>query len=210
MTVNARQAPSQTTMSAQIANLQRHSTQVQLRASDLQVQIAQLTRQQATFGPQEAARFDKPLADAQHELTAARLDFDATRDQIAFLRASEQGVATTAQPPSAAPLWGPFQLERAGAGLFLLLLPIMFAFARRIWVRSGATQRPMYDLESSPRLQRLEDAVESIALEVERIGEAQRFAAKLLSERRPDAVIGRASAPAPASVRREPGTITPH
>ena len=39
---------------------------------------------------------------------------------------------------------------------------------------------------SDDRFSRLEDAVESIALEVERISEAQRFTAKLLSDRLPD------------------------
>ena len=36
------------------------------------------------------------------------------------------------------------------------------------------------------RFARLEDAVDSIAIEVERIAEAQRFTAKLMSERLPD------------------------
>jgi hypothetical protein len=36
------------------------------------------------------------------------------------------------------------------------------------------------------RFSRLEDAVDSIAIEVERIAEAQRFTAKLMSERLPD------------------------
>jgi hypothetical protein len=50
----------------------------------------------------------------------------------------------------------------------------------------------------------MEQAIESIALEVERIGEGQRFTTKLLTERQPDAVA-RMAAP-----RREPETITPH
>jgi hypothetical protein len=51
------------------------------------------------------------------------------------------------------------------------------------------------------RLHQLVDAVDAIALEVERISEAQRFSARLLAERQ-------ASAPPPS--RREPGVITPH
>jgi hypothetical protein len=65
--------------------------------------------------------------------------------------------------------------------------------------------RASLDPEESPRLQRIEQAIESIALEVERIGEAQRFTTKLLADRQPDAVqrLG-------VQQRREPGTITPH
>jgi hypothetical protein len=51
------------------------------------------------------------------------------------------------------------------------------------------------------RLNELVDAVDAIALEVERISEAQRFTARLLAERQ---------APAPPLGRRDPGIITPH
>jgi hypothetical protein len=88
---------------------------------------------------------------------------------------------------------------------FALLFPFAVALARRVWVRNGP--RPVTpDLEKSPRLQRIEQAIESIALEVERIGEAQRFTTKVLAEREP--VAGRIASP-PAG-RREPGMITPH
>ena len=206
------QTPNQSALSGQIADLQRHETQVQLRTSDLQVQIAQLSRQQSTaFTKTEAMQFDKPLADLQHELTATRIDFDATRVTLEQLRAQARGnVATTTQAPAAPPLIGPSQLEKAGTGLFFLLIPIALAFARRIWIRSGASHHAHYDIESSPRLQRLEEAVDSIAVEVERIGEAQRFATKLLSERRADPLPVRATTPVPANIRREAGTITPH
>jgi len=89
---------------------------------------------------------------------------------------------------------------------FLLVFPFAIALARRLWVRSGP-RMTVVDLEKSPRLQRIEQAIESIAVEVERIGEAQRFTTKLLAEREP--VAGRIP-PAAGSARREIGTITPH
>ena len=88
-------------------------------------------------------------------------------------------------------------------GGIVLLLPLVLVLARRLWVRSP--RREMLDLENSPRLQRIEQAVESIAVEVERIGEAQRFTTKLLADRQPDAAARIGVVP-----RREPGTITPH
>jgi hypothetical protein len=78
------------------------------------------------------------------------------------------------------------------------------ALARRLWMRSGP-RATVVDLENSPRLQRIEQAIEAIAVEVERIGEAQRFTTKLLSDRQADAVQRIA-----IQSRREPGTITPH
>jgi hypothetical protein len=53
----------------------------------------------------------------------------------------------------------------------------------------------------------LERSIEAIAIEVERISEAQRFSARLLTER---ALAERPAVPAPPALRREPGTVTPH
>ena len=52
----------------------------------------------------------------------------------------------------------------------------------------------------------LTQGIEAIAIEVERISEAQRFTSRLLSER---ASVPRGGA-AHGGPRREPGTVTPH
>jgi hypothetical protein len=56
--------------------------------------------------------------------------------------------------------------------------------ARAIWIRSSRPKQrlPMVD---EGRLERIENAVDAIAIEVERISEAQRFSAALLSDRLP-------------------------
>jgi hypothetical protein len=65
-------------------------------------------------------------------------------------------------------------------GAATVLTPIARAFARRM-DREGA--RPAVPGEVSSRLERMEQAIEAIAVEVERISEGQRFTTKLLSER---------------------------
>jgi hypothetical protein len=60
-------------------------------------------------------------------------------------------------------------------------LPIARAFARRMDRKSGTVQIPN---EVSTQLAHLNQAVDAIALEVERITEGQRFTTKLLSEQR--------------------------
>jgi len=62
-----------------------------------------------------------------------------------------------------------------------VLMPIAIAYARRIWKR-GATIIAPVPQEVRDRLDRMSEAVESIALEVERIGEGQRFVTKVMSE----------------------------
>ncbi|MBY0491072.1 MAG: hypothetical protein K2R93_14615 [Gemmatimonadaceae bacterium] len=60
--------------------------------------------------------------------------------------------------------------------------PIAIAYARRIWKR-GATVIAPVPKEVTDRLDAMGQAVESIALEVERIGEGQRFITKVMGDR---------------------------
>jgi hypothetical protein len=63
-----------------------------------------------------------------------------------------------------------------------VLYPIARALGRRIEGKPAAAQiAPATDA----RLDRIEHAVEAIAVEVERISEGQRFTTKLLAERQP-------------------------
>jgi hypothetical protein len=190
--------------SGDINALQQHLMETQIRVSDIGVRIGQLREQQAREQTRDGqSRFDKPIADAQHENIVAIADMQMTEQRLARLQAVIQ------VPPPHDVRFDQPMMEKVGTGLFLLMVPLVFALARRIWVRSGPRVQPVVDLESSPRLQRLEEAIESIAIEVERIGEAQRFATKLLTERAEPVVNRAASAPTPI-VRKAPGTITPH
>jgi hypothetical protein len=63
-----------------------------------------------------------------------------------------------------------------------VLAPIAIAYARRIWKR-GATVIAPIPKEVTERMDAMSQAVESIALEVERIGEGQRFITKVMGER---------------------------
>ncbi len=68
-------------------------------------------------------------------------------------------------------------------GLFMLIvfLPLSVALARRIWRRSAAVVTS-FPRELAERLSRMEQAVEATAVEVERIGEGQRFLIRLFTE----------------------------
>ena len=63
----------------------------------------------------------------------------------------------------------------------IIFLPLARAFARRMDRRGGTAQIPN---EVSSQLAHLNQAVDAIALEVERISEGQRFTTRLLSEQR--------------------------
>ncbi|MEO6526981.1 MAG: hypothetical protein ABIP93_10180 [Gemmatimonadaceae bacterium] len=190
--------------------LQARSMDMQLRVAELAMQTNDLREQRDRATRTEQVRLDKQLADAQKELSVAAVRLDATNAELARLQKSQDLIlTTTTQPPPAPAFPSGEQIMQLSLGGMLLMFPLVFALARRLWVRGGRTVGTV-DIEASPRLQRMEQAIESIAIEVERIGEAQRFATKLLSERQGDPIANRAAALPLTAARREPGTITPH
>jgi len=86
-------------------------------------------------------------------------------------------------------------------------IPLIRAFAKRVESRPREAL-PTGDLVS--RLERIEQAIEAMATEVERIAEGQRFTTKLLSEVRPAAPQAIAAQPAiaaPQPTMRADGTV---
>jgi hypothetical protein len=191
----------------EITRLRAHADALKLRVSDLEMQVGQIAEERGRLSPAERQVLDKSWTPVNHELASTRIQLEATQKQISELETARDfaRIGTTHAPPLAErSLEQDMARERMiGGASFILLLPIVLAWSRRLWHRGGP--RPSVDLENSPRLQRMEQTIESIALEVERIGEAQRFTTKLLADRQPEAAARIGAVP-----RREPGTVTPH
>ncbi len=133
------------------------------------------------------------------KIARAEADLERVRLQIA-----QQAGVPTAQigltgqlipPPS--PRWNrsPDPDMVVGVSFVLALsfvLPISIAMAKRIWRGKSQSAAPKTD-EIAPRLDRLEQAVDAVAIEIERIAESQRFVTRILAER------PRPAANAPAS-----------
>ena len=64
----------------------------------------------------------------------------------------------------------------------ITLLPIFYFYLRRRWRKKGVKAPKELPTESAQRLERLEHGMESIAIEIERVSEGQRFVTRLLSE----------------------------
>jgi hypothetical protein len=65
--------------------------------------------------------------------------------------------------------------------ILIVLLPLSIAMARRIWRRGVATITKL-PAELTEQLSRLEQGMDAVAVEVERIGEGQRYMARLMGE----------------------------
>lgn len=69
------------------------------------------------------------------------------------------------------------------AAIMFIGAPIAVAIARLIWKRTTSRAAPVAPTEDSRRLERLEQAVDTIAVELERMSEGQRYVTRLLAER---------------------------
>jgi hypothetical protein len=89
-----------------------------------------------------------------------------------------------------------------GAILFLvMLLPIAVAWGKRL--ARGSVRPASLSREATERLERMEQAIDTVAIEVERISEGQRFVTKILAERgrRAEAEAAKETAPAEQPMR---------
>ena len=64
----------------------------------------------------------------------------------------------------------------------LVLFPIAIAVARLFWKRAAVPVRPALPGDAAQRLERLEQAMDAVAVEMERVSEGQRFMTKLLTD----------------------------
>ena len=121
--------------------------------------------QRITSIDERIASLDKQIAEA-----------DA---QVAKAAAVPGAAVDPPEPPRTGPPDEVFVL--AAVFMFVFLLPISIAWARRIWRRSPkiVTTIPK---ELTERMARVEQTVEATAIEIERIGEGQRFITRIFTE----------------------------
>jgi len=111
---------------------------------------------------------------------------EAVREAVAAAReARAQNVGVTVQPQFPENVIPPQAVDISLAFFVMLAfiivgLPLARAFARRM-DRKGESASAS---EISPRLDRIEQAIEAIAIEVERVSEGQRYTTKAISELR--------------------------
>jgi hypothetical protein len=139
----------------------------------------QLQEEQAPTGVVKAGiearivALDKQIADVEGQLRAAE---KAVADQ-----AGKPGAVPPPPPPRHRE--GPPEEVFVLGGMFIVvvLFPLTIAYARRLW-RRGAGAVAAFPQEITDRFNRLDQAMDSIAIEVERIGEGQRFVTRVMSE----------------------------
>jgi|SRR5688572_12932671 len=123
----------------------------------------------------------------QYQVLSDRIVAIETDIEVAgrTLRTGQVPQGTILVPPRSG-LGGQNQTDNAERGAALaatILIPVFALFVWRSWRRRRRGERAVaHSTEYDSRFERLEQAVDAIALEIERVGESQRYQAKLLAE----------------------------
>lgn len=69
-----------------------------------------------------------------------------------------------------------------GMFIFLCLMPMALAYSRRLWKRGAIPVSNEMPAELTDRLNRMEQAIDAVAVELERVGEGQRYVTRVFTE----------------------------
>ena len=183
----------------------RELSALRQRGSDLSRQLQSASGRREDLAQQledatgtNRAGIEQRIAQLDSRIMRIEAEIDANSRMIAAAPLNLVREETVVPPP------GPFNLNPGQitgitiVGTIFVLFPLALAMARNMW-RRGSRQAPApVSHESIERMERLEQAVDAIAIEVERISEGQRFTTKLLAES--------TNTPLPGEVARIPGS----
>jgi hypothetical protein len=189
-------APASAPALTDLAGLQNHLADLNVQLAGYQGQMTAVQRQLRNKALDPASRSQLFLKTTQLSTQLAQTEGDiaAIRMQIAQQQGvSASQVSNTGQivvpPPYNPPPYTPRRnadpdmvVGLSFALAMVIGFPLAVGYARRMWRgKPAAAPAPTNDI--APRLDRLEQAVDTIAIEIERISEGQRFVTKILAER---------------------------
>jgi hypothetical protein len=169
-----------------VAVLRAQRTELQNQLSDASRQRRSLAEQVNRSNGVSKAGLEARLAVLDQRILHLESEMDRTGQQLASPQAQQYGAET--RPPQN---FGPqFPFSRfdptpvAISFVLFVMAPIAISISRLFWKRaSRKITVPPPAADSTERLERIEQAVDAIAIEVERVSEGQRFVTRLLSER---------------------------
>jgi hypothetical protein len=156
--------------------LQSQMRQLVSQRSDL---VSQLSDASEITGPAKTG-LEERIASLDKQIAGVDQQIALSNSALSKAAATPGAVVPHVEPPRTGIPDEAFAL--AGIFMVIVFLPLSIAFARRIWKRS-ATVVSSLPADLMARIQRIEHAVETSGIEIERIGEGQRFITKLFSEK---------------------------
>lgn len=165
--------------------------------NQLAKQLEQSMKLRAQIAEKFAAVDGSTRAGLEQQMAAAEVETGQIQAQVERVAAKIAEVevqrhlpqAFEGQPVSFPEPRGPFGISPdAITGVFVMfsigiIVPLSIGLARRMWRRPQPVAPREAEVVSKTRLDRLEQAVDTIAIEIERISEGQRFVTRVLNER---------------------------
>lgn len=182
------------------ARAQRSELRNQLNRVEEQRQEIQRELSQAGIGSVERTGLEARLKDTDARITALDAEIAAADQRVATAAAVP---GATIEPPRVNVVRNGPPEEAwflGGMFIFLVMMPMAVAYARRLWRRPVSMTAEMPP-ELTDRLNRLEQAVDAVAVELERVGEGQRYVTRVFTEQQGRRALG-AGAAEPLEVRQ--------
>jgi hypothetical protein len=173
------------------------------RASELSNQLRSATNRRGEVQRQlrsatggDRAGLEQRLGILDARIARLEGDIDENGSQLASLAANRASTAQSIFPGDN------FQRNRAMNNLvpivivftLFVLSPIALSISRMLWKRGSMPRQVPQSPENAQRLERMEQAIDSIAIEIERVSEGQRFVTRLMADRQ--GPLGAGQAPA--------------
>jgi len=172
-----------------IANLRAQRSELSTQLLSAQKRRNDLSRSLDGKTGTDRAGVEQHIAQLDERILQIERDMATTGRTLA----SAQLVGTTARvgmPRGFGPLDGGQVTAVSVVFTLFVLFPLALSAARLMWRRATIREATRAAAGDSARLVRLEQAVEAVAIEVERIAEGQRFVTKLMAERHEPIAIG--------------------
>jgi hypothetical protein len=182
--IAAPQAPALPLTASQVAAIRAQRQELSDQLESANGRRSTIARQLQSATGANRAGLEQRLGVLDQRIAQLETDMATTGRQLtsspgALVRTSTQPPWVQAITNNAAPLDGAF--------ILFVLAPIAIGFGRWLWRQSSGPRAPGTSPSTSPdttqRLQRIEHAVDAIAIEVERVSENQRFLTRVLTER---------------------------
>lgn len=163
------------------ARAQRQELRNQLeRAENRREEIQESLNETSLTDATARAGLELRLKETDARIAALDQQIAAADAQVAAAAA----VPGATQEPPPAPQSGPPEEAWMLGGMFIffVMMPLAIGWARRLWKRAAVAVSAEMPAELNDRLSRMEQAIDAVAVELERVGEGQRYVTRVFSE----------------------------
>jgi hypothetical protein len=177
------EAPALPQAPATLSGLQAQAIDLRIQLAGLKAQWDGLRTQLDNMLQTNPARpgVQQKWADVGVEMAQVRGDLARVEAQIAQRTGALPGGTRAPNAPRGRRFDPSIGIPIGGLLLMMMVVPVSLAWARRI--ARGGNKPVTLSRDAIDRLERLEQAIDTVAIEVERISEGQRFVTKILADR---------------------------